>query len=117
MMCQSCPVVLWLVNTGYGGGGVLTLGPCNIASQREDMNNREKVDVGGGGKEGSNVAVVHAVSRFGRMGCQTENWYIYQYLIFDLNNALMAQLALVLVGFLCSHVQFMHSAFFIFPLI
>ena len=66
-MMYPHPVVLWLVNMGYGGGGVLTLGPCDIASGREGMNNREQVDGDGGGKEGSNLAIVYAVSRFGRM--------------------------------------------------
>ena len=45
------PVVLWLVNMGYGGGRVLTLGPCNIASGREGTNDREQVGGGGVGRK------------------------------------------------------------------
>ena len=61
------PVVFGLAKTGYGGGEVLTLGPHKVESGREGVNNREKTGSGGGGKEGSNMAMVHMVSAFGRM--------------------------------------------------
>ena len=50
-MMYLCPVVLWLVNMGYGGGGVLTLGPHDVASRREGTNNREQVGGGGVGRK------------------------------------------------------------------
>ena len=59
-------VVFGLVKTGYGGGKVLTFGPHEVENGREGVNNGEKMG-GGGGKEGSNMAMVHMVSAFGRM--------------------------------------------------
>ena len=60
------PVVFGLVKMGYGGGEVLTLGPCEVESGREGADNREKMSSSGGGKEGSDMAMVCMVSAFGR---------------------------------------------------
>ena len=56
MMWQHVSLVssLWffgLAKMGYGGGEVLTLGPCKVENRREGMNNGEKMGGGGGGKE------------------------------------------------------------------
>ena len=51
VMMYLHPVFLWLVNMGYGGGGVLTLGPHDVASGREGTNNREQVGGGGVGRK------------------------------------------------------------------
>ena len=95
------PVVFRLVKMGYRGGKVLKLGPHEVESGMEGVNNGEKMGGGGDGKEGSDsggdrkegsdIAMVCMVSTFGRM--QAARLKIGQYLICISNNALMAQLA------------------------